>query len=237
MPVASRRTCTVPGCKSGPLVEGEDEPGPYNTHVEFATRAEVTEDLRDHVKMVHELPIRAQQVQVGQYQAENERLCLTPQVSVDDEIEPEHTQTSLRRSKLESIPRPKIQSSATRSDWGFFLAQWNRYVDGSGMSKPQQINQLWAACSEELQHSLHHGNSSSITEPSLLIENIMILAVKKFNNLVNVVEFQNFAQFNNETITAYATRLSGQANLCDMLVKCPKCAIEVSFKNKFVPVC
>ena len=42
------------------------------------------------------------------------------------------------------------------------------------------------------------------------------------------------AQFNNETITAYATRLSGQANLCDMLVKCSKCNLDVSLKNKLV---
>ena len=122
MPPASRRTCTVPGCTSGPLAEGEETPGPYVTHVECATRAEVSEDLRDHVNMVHDLPLKTQQVQVHQYQAETERLRLTPQTSVDDELEPEDTQQNakLPKSKLESIPRPKIQSSATQSDWGFF---------------------------------------------------------------------------------------------------------------------
>ena len=186
--------------------------------------------------MVHDLPLKNRQVQVQQYQAETERLRLTPQNSVDDEIEPEDNQADARlpRSKLETIPRPKIQSNSTQSDWGFFTAQWSRYVDGSKMTKSQQINQLWAACSEELQRSLHNGNSSRITEPALLLENIRIIAVKKLNNLVNIVEFQNLAQFNNETVTAFATRLSGHANLCDMLVTCSTCELDVSFKNKLV---
>ena len=42
------------------------------------------------------------------------------------------------------------------------------------------------------------------------------------------------SQFNDETVTAFATRLSGHANLCDMLVTCDACEIDISFKNKLV---
>ena len=88
------------------------------------------------------------------------------------------------------------------------------------MTKTQEINQLWATCSEELQCSLHNGNSQKIKDPFVLLENIRLLAVKKLNNLVNVVEFQALSQFSNETVTAFATRLNGHANLCDKLVTC-----------------
>ena len=115
MPLASRRTCTVPNCKSGPLVEGEDEPGPYISHVECATRAEVSEDIRDHVRMAHEIPIQAQQAQITQYQAENERLRLkilesatteaTGEVTLEKEVKPsdEQKDTSPEDAQLDSL--------------------------------------------------------------------------------------------------------------------------------------
>ena len=121
MPPASILTCTFPGCQSGPTPEGEDTPGSYITHIECQTRADVKEDLKDHVHMVHDLPLKHQQVQVSQYQAETDRLRLTPQNSVDDELLPEDNGRPPKlRAKLETIPRPKIQSSSTESDWSFF---------------------------------------------------------------------------------------------------------------------
>ena len=129
MPPASRITCSVPGCVSGPIPEGSDTPGPYITHVECTTRADVKEDLREHVNMVHELPLKHQQVEAQKYQAETDRLRLTPK-PLEDEIEHEDVQNTAnkQRSKLETIPRPKIQPNATQSDWSFFVAQWERCV-------------------------------------------------------------------------------------------------------------
>ena len=69
-----------------------------------------------------------------------------------------------------------------------------------------------------------------ITDPALLLENICLISVKKLNNLVNIVEFQALNQFNNETVTAFATRLNGHANLCDMLVFCEECNNNISLK-------
>ena len=102
------------------------------------------------------------------------------------------------------------------------------------MSDKQQVNQLWAACSDELQRSLNYGNSANIKDPALLMENIRLIAVKKLNNLVNIVEFQTMSQFNDETITAFATRLSGHANLCDMNTTCDQCDQEISLKKKMI---
>ena len=97
------------------------------------------------------------------------------------------------------------------------------------MTNDQQLHQLWASCSEELQRALHNGNSAKITDPNSLLENIRLIAVKKVNNLVNNVEFTSMQQFSDETVTAWGTRLNGHANMCDMLVQCDDCEQDVSF--------
>ena len=102
------------------------------------------------------------------------------------------------------------------------------------MTNDQQLHQLWASCSEELQRALHNGNSAKITEPDLLLKNIRLIAVKKVNNLVNIVEFQSIQQFSNETVTAWGTRLNGHANMCDMLVQWEDCEQDVSFAEKMI---
>ena len=149
MPNASRRECEFPGCVSGPPREGHDTNGPYLSHPECATRAEVTEDIKNHVEMVHNLPLKHQEVQVEQYKAKTERIRVQQQSQDNDDIDAESgstnsgsTQSQSRKSrvKLENIPRPKIQSNSTASDWSFFSSQWSRYVDGSEMTPQQQVN-------------------------------------------------------------------------------------------------
>lgn len=207
------------------------------SHPECVPRAEVTEDIQNHVKMVHNLPLKHQQLAVQQYEAETNRLRVVPQNSLDDESLADETTPSTQRRdrhKLEAIPRPKISTNATQSDWSFFVSKWTRYVSGSKMSDEQQINQLLAACSDDLQLSLHCGNSANITNPAILMENIRLIAVKKLNNLVNIVNFQQMAQFNDETVTAFVTRLNGPANLCDLNTKCESCSLDISFKKKMI---
>lgn len=64
MPAATRRNCEYPGCVSGPIPEGGDTNGPYIIlHPDCATRAEVTEDIKNHVEMVHTLPLKHQDLQ------------------------------------------------------------------------------------------------------------------------------------------------------------------------------
>ena len=238
MPVASRRTCEFPGCVSGPIPEGSETPGPYISHVDFTTRAEVQEDIRDHVNMVHNLPLEHQKLSVKQYKVQTERMKVTNSEADGDDSNPDSiaSSTASRKShsKLESIPRPRIKENCTQSDWSFFSAQWERYVSGSDMTPQQQINHLWASCSEDLQRSLHNGNSAKIQDPAILLGNIQLIAVKKLNNLVNVVEFQSLTQFPEETVTAFGTRLNGKANLCDLITQCENCQTQVSFKNKFL---
>ena len=234
MPEPDKKTCDYPGCQSSPEIEGQAR-GPYQTDPQCATRAEVTEDMKMHIEVVHTLPLRKQELQVSKYREETERLKVTNAAAQNAS----QTGTQLgpskpNRTKLEAIPQPKILHGATESDWGFFKSQWSRYVAGTEMSTDQQIHQLWACCSEDLQCALHNGNSAKITDPNALLENLRLIAVKKVNNLVNIVDFTAMHQLTDETVTAWGTRLNGHAKMCDMLVQCDECEHNVSFAEKMI---
>lgn len=108
------------------------------------------------------------------------------------------------------------------------------YVLGMGLSGEAIILHLWQACTEALQQTLHHSGAGSITDPEELLKTIKQLAVKKRNNLVNIIELQKLGQYRDETISAYSARLNGQASLCDFYVECPTCNQDVSFKDKSI---
>ena len=96
------------------------------------------------------------------------------------------------------------------------------------------MHQLWAACSQSLQRQLHYGESAKCTTITQLFNAIKRLAVKRRNNLVNIVEFGRMGQNKDETIMAYSTRLNGQADVCDMFVSCNDCSVDVSYKEDMI---
>ena len=54
MPYATRKVCPFPGCDLGEK-DGDGHPTPYFTPEGIAMRAEVSEELKEHVHMAHEL--------------------------------------------------------------------------------------------------------------------------------------------------------------------------------------
>ena len=66
MPPAARKRCDFPSCNRGPPTP-EGEPDCYTTPEGLATRELVTADLREHVKMVHILPIKAVEAEENDY--------------------------------------------------------------------------------------------------------------------------------------------------------------------------
>ena len=102
------------------------------------------------------------------------------------------------------------------------------------MEPDQEVNHLWAACSESLQRSLHNGGAGDILDPRALMSTIKLLSAKRRNNLVNIVELQRMGQQHGETITSYSTRLNGQADVCDLFVECKTCNKDISFKEKII---
>ena len=114
------------------------------------------------------------------------------------------------------------------------MAQWERYVTGTGITEPTINQQLWAVCATGLQMSLHNGGARSITDGKALLDIIKSLAVKRRNNLVNIIELQGMGQNRDEKIPSFSARLNGKADLCDLVVECPRCEVNVSFKEKIL---
>lgn len=204
---------------------------PHRTPADLQRRDEVTKDLKDHVFMAHELPLRHEDAaaariaaETAQIQAQNEARQPAQQQS------PPAPQQTLQvppqpKQKGDRIPRPVLEENINESDWGFFKSQWNMHVKGTGISGEAEIIHLWQSCSEPLQRSLHYAGAGSIITTEDLLNTIKQIAVKKRNNLVNFIELQKMGQFRDEPISAYSARLNGQANLCDF---------NVSFKEKSI---
>ena len=66
--------CGFPGCDQG---EPDDDgiPTAYMTPEGIATRAEVNEELKEHVRMAHELIVKHKELEVAKLQAEADKIC------------------------------------------------------------------------------------------------------------------------------------------------------------------
>ena len=191
MAAARRQLCDYPGCAGG-TPDDNGIPQPYITEEGLARRDEVAADLKEHVRRAHELPQELAKLEVEKIRAEAEKLkyeaerlrAERPPSSPSDSV------TTPREvvDKRATIPRPEIDEGVNESDWSFFTAQWARYRDSTKLSGVTETQHLWAACSQVLQRSLHNGGAGAVTDPKELIERIKELAVKKRNNLVNIIE-------------------------------------------------
>ena len=191
MPNATRRSCDYPGCDAGPP-DANNIHRPYVTHPDNVRREEVTEDLKQLVEMAHLLPIRLEEAASCKIEAEANKILAEAQRLTTSLDPPAQIPSEARRykDKRDSIPRSKIEENITESDWGFFSAQWKRYTSSTSMEPDQEVNHLWAACSEQLQRSLHNVGAGELRDPKALMSTIKLLSVKRRNNLVNIVELQ-----------------------------------------------
>ena len=168
MPNATRKICPFPHCS---LSEPDDDgnPTPYVTPPELQRRDEVTADLKDHVFMAHELPLHhtesdtklmaeATKIREEAAKINAESAAHAPPQQQQQQAAPVLQQLPPQQSKQKGdrIPRPVVDENINESDWGFFKSQWQMYVAGTGLTGEAVILHLWQACTEALQHTLHH---------------------------------------------------------------------------------
>ena len=73
MPPAARKVCDFPGCNRGPP-DGDDNPTAYITPPDLQRREEVVADLREHVNMAHELPLKLVETDVKKLATETAKI-------------------------------------------------------------------------------------------------------------------------------------------------------------------
>ena len=250
MAPASRKICQVPGCQYGDP-DSNGVWGPYVTDPECVRRKEVLNDLNSHVEMAHKFLMRqakdetkkiatkaqlidAEAKKIAAQTAANIQLQVNNEVGDSETASDTTSNTQNTRrfaDKWDSLPRPRLEDNCSQSDWKFFATQWKRYTEGVNMSPAQQVQHLWAACSETLQRNLHMGRGNKILDPKQLLDHLHFIAVQRKNNLVNIVDMQRMGQNTNETTLQFSNRLNGQADLCDFSVNCPNCQESVSYKD------
>merc|ERR1712082_577945 len=144
-----------------------------------------------------------------------------------------------QRSEVKSERRapmkcPVVEENCTESDWSFFVAEWNRYSTAVGLDgdKPGAVRHLWSACSDGLRRALHNDGAQSESLVAQLLQRVKSLAVKRRNNLVNIMRLQKMGQQREEGVLSFLSRFNRQADLCDLQVACA-CSKSVCFKEKF----
>ena len=63
---------------------------------------------------------------------------------------------------------------------------------------------------------MHNDGASTEKDITRLIARIKSLAVKRSNNLVNIMVLQGLGQERDETVGSFVAKLHGQADLCDL---------------------
>ena len=132
------------------------------------------------------------------------------------------------------MSRPTIEESISESDWSFFMAEWQRYVEATELKEDDEaaVRHLWQACSDSLRRALHNDGARSIKDVNVLLNRVKSLCVQRRNNLVNILTLQKMGQERDEGVLAFVARLNGQVNLCDLNVVC-SCQKVVSFADRF----
>ena len=123
----------------------------------------------------------------------------------------------------------------SEGQWDFLSHQWTAYIGQSPtVTETQHLNQLRAACSPDLlQRMFDMGNYSTLTTPTKFMESMEKIAVVRVHKAIHTMNMWKMVQQSDETIRAFAARITGTADLCGMTVTCT-CGVENSFRDKVV---
>ena len=115
--------------------------------------------------------------------------------------------------------------------------QWTAYIAQTPASDSQKVEQLRAACDKDLlQRVYDSGSFSALDTVALLLEKMKELAVVKIHKTIHMVHLWRMAQESGETTRAFAARITGKADLCELSVKCPTehCNTQVPYRDEVV---
>ena len=176
---------------------------PYMTLEGLATQDFVLKDLELHVNMAHPNSAMGK----GNNRSEN------------------------AENRPDRFPRPEISELASDTDWNYFVASWEAYKRATGISGQNACDQLWHCPSESLKKKIFDSGIRPTHEEKEILSGIKSLCVRAHNNMVNIMSFQEIYQEKSESVTQFAARLNGAANICDFTMNC-SCKLEVNFSDK-----
>ena len=200
--------CQVEGCVSGEP-DGDGRPQPFYTDEECKTVAERTAELAEHRNSIHTLAVETVKADAAKLEAEANKIRAETErdrASGDNRVR----LGSHSGEKRAPMSRPVVEENSTESDWSFFLAKWTRCMEATGVAGDSMIRHLWQACGDGLRRSLHNAGAREVSDVDILLSKIKSLAVKRQNNLVNVMALQGLSQERDEGMQSFLARLKSQ---------------------------
>ena len=132
--------------------------------------------------------------------------------------------------KPDKFPRPEIADPATDTDWDYFISSWEAYKRATGLKGQSACDQLWYCPTAALRKKVFDSGVRPTDDENSILLGIKQLSVKQHNNLINIANFQNIYQEQEETISQFAARINGAANICEFTVVC-SCEEKVSYSK------
>ena len=111
----------------------------------------------------------------------------------------------------------------SQAEWAFKTSQWKAYITQTPVSEAVKVQQLRAACEDDLLWRVYDaGDLASMTTETLLLSQVQKIAVRIVHKTLNLQNLWSMVQSPEESVRAFASRLVGTAELCDLYVTCSK---------------
>lgn len=130
-----------------------------------------------------------------------------------------------QNTPMQKATRPEIFSDMTEGGWEFFLGEWEMYKRTTGVCGNATIDQLLYTCTDSFRREMFnmHGKAMYNYDEETLLKHLKALAVRDTNRLVNRSILWSMKQGHDEAITAFISKLKGQAAICAYSLKCKDC--------------
>ena len=125
----------------------------------------------------------------------------------------------------------------SQAEWAFKRSQWDAYISQTTVSEQVKVQQLRAACDDDLLRRVYDaGDLASLDTEALLLSQVKKIAVRIVHKTRHLQNMWAMVQSPEESIRAFASRLVGTAELCDMFVTCSKvgCNQKTSYRDAVV---
>ena len=140
--------------------------------------------------------------------------------------------------RLEKLPRPTFTLDMSQAEWSFTEAQWTAYISQqAGLREEVKVQQLQAACDQALLRRVYDdGGLAALDTEAKLLAKVKKLAVRVVHKTLHMQNLWNMIQQAEEPIRAFASRLTGTAELCDFTMTCSSdtCTHKNSYKDQMI---